>query len=205
MGLKNYFKREPVWASMVSLAATSWVGTWLVTRGLLSNTQASSLTQAVAPAVAAGVLLAAGLLLREVVSPVWAKVEPAVESWVGEKMPAELPAVKAVAADVSAAFAEAERYGATVPVEDGVDLGLAAEGPMPQDGPVDPPQEAREATIPGAPMPSVPPVESINSEMGQIDVSPAKPMSAGAPVDEPLPGAGVTVSGQLTAELGGLV
>lgn len=187
MGLKNYLKREPIWASMVSLSAASWIGTWLVARGIISHTQASPLTQALAPAISAGILLGAGLVLREFVRPVWAKVEPEVEKWVGEKMPAELPVVTAWDRDVSAALAEASSYGETVT----------------PDAPVYPPQGAPGAPIGGDPVVEVPPAVPA-APGGPQTQSPAKPMAAGAIEPDPLPGAGVVVEGQLAADLGGL-
>jgi hypothetical protein len=62
-------KDEPVLIGSLVAAAVGWVLSFLVTQGIITDTQASSLTQTVVPIATAALTTLLGLLLRHFVSP----------------------------------------------------------------------------------------------------------------------------------------
>jgi hypothetical protein len=71
-------KDEPVLVGSASAALVGAVLTALVTHGVITDTQASGLTQTVVPLVTAGLIAGLGVLLRRFVSPA-SKVRAIVE------------------------------------------------------------------------------------------------------------------------------
>jgi hypothetical protein len=71
-------KDEPVLVGSASAALVGAVLTALVTHGVITDTQASGLTQTVVPLVTAGLIAGLGVLLRRFVSPA-SKVKAIVE------------------------------------------------------------------------------------------------------------------------------
>lgn len=184
MSLKKYFDREPVFVALGASAAVGWVMTWLVEKGVLSNTQASATTQAVMPAVVAGILIGLGVVVREFVTPVAKHVEPDVEGWVHRYAPALDEPLAEWEKELSAGLDEAGAY---------------AEASA-QDGPSYPPTAALgDAILPDA-GPSEGSLKILAPGTPLSDVPAAEPMNAGAQPDT----AAVTVSGQMTGTLGGL-
>jgi hypothetical protein len=72
-------KDEPVLILSAAGAVVAWLLGLLVTHGVLSDTQASSLTQVIVPAVAGVIVLVIGFFTRRLVSPA-AKVKAVLES-----------------------------------------------------------------------------------------------------------------------------
>jgi hypothetical protein len=62
-------KDEPVLVTHLVAAILAWVGTFLVTHGILTNTQADALTQAVLPFVVAALIAGLGVVVRHFVTP----------------------------------------------------------------------------------------------------------------------------------------
>lgn len=64
-----FIKAEPVIAAHAAAAVLGYVGTLLVTHGVITHDQASALTQQVLPAVVAGLLVVLGVVVRRFVAP----------------------------------------------------------------------------------------------------------------------------------------
>lgn len=65
----SFVKAEPAIALHAGGAILGYIGTLLVTHGVITHDQASALTQQVLPAVVAGLLVVLGVLVRRVVAP----------------------------------------------------------------------------------------------------------------------------------------
>lgn len=65
----DFVKAEPVIAAHAGAAILGYIGTLLVTHGVITGDQASALTQQVLPAVVAGLVMLLGIAVRRVVSP----------------------------------------------------------------------------------------------------------------------------------------
>jgi len=65
----TFVKAEPVIAAHAAAAILGYVGTLLVTHGVITHDQASALTQQVLPAVVAGLLVLFGVVVRRFVAP----------------------------------------------------------------------------------------------------------------------------------------
>lgn len=76
--MANLKTDEPVLAGTAALALLNTVGAVLVTHGIVTDVQASSLTQAVVPPVAAALTLATGWVVRRFTTP-WHKVVTVLE------------------------------------------------------------------------------------------------------------------------------
>ena len=72
----SFVKAEPVIAAHGAASVVAYTLGLLVTHGVVSHTQASALTEQVVPAVAAGLTIGLGVLVRRFVTPVWKKVSP---------------------------------------------------------------------------------------------------------------------------------
>lgn len=85
----SLIKAEPVIAAHAGAAVVGYAGTLLVTHGVITNDQASVLTQEVLPAVVAGLLVLLGVIVRRFVSPA-ALFAQRVEEEVQARLKAEL-------------------------------------------------------------------------------------------------------------------
>lgn len=65
----TFVKAEPVIAAHAAAAILGYVGTLLVTHGVITHDQAPALTQQVLPAVVAGLLMLFGVVVRRFVAP----------------------------------------------------------------------------------------------------------------------------------------
>lgn len=65
----RFVQAEPVIAAHAGAAILGYVGTLLVTHGVITHDQASALTQQVMPAVVAGLLVVLGVVVRRFVAP----------------------------------------------------------------------------------------------------------------------------------------
>lgn len=66
---------EPVMIVSTGTAVVGWVGTFLVTHGVITATEASTGVQTIGPAVVGAVALFGGVLIRRYVSPAVKAVE----------------------------------------------------------------------------------------------------------------------------------
>lgn len=81
----SFIKAEPVLAGHAGAAVLGYVGTLLVTHGVVTHSQASALTQQVLPAVVSLLLVGLGFLVRRFVTPT-AKVAERVEAEVSKRL-----------------------------------------------------------------------------------------------------------------------
>jgi hypothetical protein len=93
----SFIKAEPVIAAHGAAAVVGYILTALVTHGVITTDQASTVTQQVVPATTALFLLALGWLVRHLVSPA-AKQAERVETAVAERLGAP------VVAEITAAW-----------------------------------------------------------------------------------------------------
>lgn len=71
----SFFKDEPVLATGIASSAIAWVLAFLVQDGIITNTQASTLSKALVPIVASAIVMVITFIARHWVVPAWKSFE----------------------------------------------------------------------------------------------------------------------------------
>lgn len=124
----SFIKAEPVMAAHGAAAVIGYAATELVTHGVISTTQASSLTQQVVPAATAVAIIGLGWLVRHVVSPAASfaeRVEAEVKARLGGVQLTQVPVVDdgSTAATLASWNQIADEFVAPPPVQPPADPG----------------------------------------------------------------------------------